>query len=91
MVSTISTSMRSAEEISFLTPNPLTPSASEERDSGKRTMGVVSMVMDYRAADDDVSQLTQDIEKNYCCKSYTPPRPARNGTPTKGRWGWSRW
>ena len=35
-------------------------------------MGVVSMVTDHRAADDDVSQLTQDIEKNYRCKSYTP-------------------
>jgi hypothetical protein len=30
------------------------------------------MVTDHRAADDDVSQLTQDIEKNYRCKSYTP-------------------
>ena len=28
--------------------------------------------MDHRADDDDVSQLTQDIEKNYRCKSYTP-------------------
>jgi hypothetical protein len=35
---------------------------------------VVSMVMDHRAADDDVGE------------SYTP-RPPRNGTPVKGRWG----
>jgi hypothetical protein len=34
---TISTSMRSAEKISFLTPNP--PTGGEERDSDKRTMG----------------------------------------------------
>jgi hypothetical protein len=33
---------------------------------------VVSVVMDHCADDDDVSQLTQDIEKNYRCKSYTP-------------------
>jgi len=45
----------------------------DERDSGERTMGVVSMVMDHRAADDDVSQLTQDIEKNSRFNSYTPP------------------
>jgi hypothetical protein len=89
---------------------------------------VVSMVMDHRAADDDVGQLTRPIEKNYRCKAYTPPageesfhleeddgvgvpgtdlngldvsgenfasdsnprRRARNGTPTKGRWGWCR-
>jgi hypothetical protein len=36
-------------------------------------MGVVSMVMDHCAADDDVSQLTQDIEKNSRFNSYTPP------------------
>jgi hypothetical protein len=35
-------------------------------------MGVVSMVMDHRAADDDVGQLTQDIEKNSRCRTYTP-------------------
>jgi hypothetical protein len=35
---------------------------------------VVSMVMDHRAADDDVGE------------SYTP-RPPRNGTPVKGRCG----
>jgi hypothetical protein len=35
-------------------------------------MGVVSMVMDHRAADDDVGQLTRPMEKNSRCKSYTP-------------------
>ena len=34
---------------------------------------MVSMVMDHRAADDDVGQLTRPIEKNYRCKAYTPP------------------
>jgi len=33
---------------------------------------VVSMVMDHRADDDDVGQLTRDIEENHRCKSYTP-------------------
>jgi hypothetical protein len=50
----------------------MSPQAGEERDSDKRTMGVVSMVMDHRADDDDVSQLTQDIEKNSRFNSYTP-------------------
>jgi hypothetical protein len=37
-------------------------------------MGVVSMVMDHRAAGDDAGQLTRPTEKNYRCKSYTPLR-----------------
>ena len=49
-----------------------TPPTAEERDSEQRTMGVVSMVMDHCADDDDVSQLTQDIEKNSRFNSYTP-------------------
>jgi hypothetical protein len=34
------------------------------------------MVMDHRAADDDVGQLTRPIEKNYRCRTYTPPAAA---------------
>jgi hypothetical protein len=43
------------EKLSLQDLYPPTPAA-RERDSGERTMGVVSMVMDHRAADDDVGQ-----------------------------------
>jgi hypothetical protein len=35
-------------------------------------MGVASMVMDHRAADHDVGQLTMPMEKNSRRRSYTP-------------------
>ena len=80
----IASTSTSAEEILPLDLPPLQHlPAGEKRDSDKRTMGVVSMVMDHRAADDDVGQLTMPMEKNSRCKSYTPQRPARNGTPIK--------
>ena len=85
MVPMISISMPSAEEISLLSPNP--HAAARIVPSAERTMGVVSMVMDHRAADDDVGQLTRPMEKNSRCRSYPPKRhslaPARNVTATK--------
>jgi hypothetical protein len=79
VVSMISTSMRSAEEISFLTPNP--PHPGEERDSAERTMGVGPMVIIATAL------RARCRAEKFSLQVLYPPRRERNGTPAKGRWG----
>jgi len=44
------------------------------------------MVMDHRAADDDVGQLTTPMEKNYRCRTYTPLAGEERDSD-KRRWG----
>src|SRR5262245_58283348 len=57
--------------------------------SGRQETGL-RLKDDGGGLDDRRHQLTRRMEKNYRCRSYTPRGPAGNGTPVKGRWGWSR-
>jgi hypothetical protein len=69
----------SAEEISLLTPNP--PAAGEERDSDKRTMGVVDGD-DHHAAQVEASR----SRKTFASGPLPPPDCSGrqgNGTPTE--------
>jgi hypothetical protein len=56
------------------------PRAGEEQDSDKRTMWV--------GVNDIGANASQHCGEKLSLQDLYPRRPARNGTPTKGRWGW---
>src|SRR5262245_7088457 len=69
------------QEIFSLRLSP--PHAGEERDCGLRTMGVGLTRLDVDGA--------RHQQRKIIALGPIPPIPpatARNGTPTKGRWGW---
>src|SRR5262249_20795779 len=83
VVPTISTSMRSAEEISFLTPNP--PWRAWKRDSDKGRWG-------YRVngrPQMDLGSMDLNISEKISLQDLSPPLGGRGIVPCrKGRWGW---